>query len=135
MQTIQLYIEGTRVDMFDDESVSINDSIKNIKDVSKIFTEFTKTFSLPASKTNNKLFKHFYNFDIQDGYDGRVRIPANMELNYQPFKKGYIKLEGVSLKNNAPHTYKITFFGYTVSQSRSMVTFLLYCIKSRCIVA
>ena len=115
MQTIQLYIEGTRVDMFDDESVSINDSIKNIKDVSKIFTEFTKTFSLPASKTNNKLFKHFYNFDIQDGYDGRVRIPANMELNYQPFKKGYIKLEGVSLKNNAPHTYKITFFGNTVS--------------------
>ena len=63
MQTIQLYIEGTRVDMFKDESVSITDTIKNLKDVSKIFTEFSKTFSLPASKTNNKLFKHYYNFN------------------------------------------------------------------------
>ena len=115
MQRLQLYIEGTRVDMFNDEAVSMTDSIKNIKDVGKIFTEFTQTFNLPASKTNNKLFKHFYNFYIQDGYDGRVRIPARIELNSIPFKRGYIKLEGVNLKNNAPHTYKITFFGNTIS--------------------
>ena len=64
MQSIQLYIEGQRVDMFKDESVNITQSIKNVKDVAKIFTEFTKTFTLPASKTNNKIFKHYYNFDI-----------------------------------------------------------------------
>lgn len=115
MQKLQLYIEGTRMDMFDDESVTITDTIKNIKDVSKIFTEFTRTFNLPASKANNKIFKHFYNFSIQDGYDARVRVPAEIQLNFLPYKKGYIKLEGVSLKNNKPHTYKITFFGNTIS--------------------
>lgn len=115
MQKLQLYIQGTRMDMFDDESVSITDTIKNIKDVSKIFTEFTRTFNLPASKANNKIFKHYYNFNIQDGYDARVRIPAQIDLNFLPYKKGYIKLEGVSLKNNKPHTYKITFFGNTIS--------------------
>ena len=115
MQTIQLYIEGNRVDMFKDESVSITDTIKNLKDVSKIFTEFSKTFTLPASKPNNKLFKHYYNFDIVGGYDARVRVSANIELNHLPYKKGFIKLEGVNLKNNKPHTYKITFFGNTVS--------------------
>ena len=115
MQVIQLYIQGSRVDMFKDESVSITDTIKNVKDVSKIFTEFSKTFSLPASKENNKLFKHFYNFDIVGGFDARVRVSASIELNHLPFKKGFVKLEGVNLKNNKAHTYKITFFGNTVS--------------------
>ena len=114
MQSIQLYIQGQRVDMFKDESVSITQSIKNVKDVAKIFTEFTKTFTLPASKTNNKLFKHYYNFDIVDGYDARTKKSATIELNHLPFKKGKIKLEGVELKNRKPYAYKVTFYGNTV---------------------
>ena len=114
MQSIQLYIEGQRVDMFKDESVNITQSIKNVKDVAKIFTEFTKTFTLPASKTNNKIFKHYYNFDIIGGFDARTKKDATLELNYLPFKKGKIKLEGVDLQNRKPKSYRITFFGNTV---------------------
>ena len=114
MQSIQLYIEGQRVDMFKDESVSITQSIKNVKDVEKIFTEFTKTFTLPASKANNKIFKHYYNFDIIGGFDARIKKDATLELNYLPFKKGKIKLEGVDLHNRKPKSYRITFFGNTV---------------------
>ena len=115
MQKIQLYIEGQRVDMFDDESVVITQTIKNVQDVGKIFTDFTRTFSLPASKTNNKIFKHYYNYHIQNGFDARTRKPANIELNTLPFTDGRVKLEGVDLKDNKPHTYKITFFGSTVT--------------------
>ena len=115
MQKIQLYIEGKRVDMFSDESVTITDTLKNAKDIDKVFTEFSKTFSLPASKINNKIFKHYYNFDIINGFDARVRIKSNIELNTLAYKDGFIKLEGVDLKNNVAHTYKITFFGNTVS--------------------
>lgn len=115
MQSIQLYIEGQRVDMFKDESVNITQSIKNVKDVAKIFTEFTKTFTLPASKTNNKIFKHYYNFDIIGGFDARTKKDATLELNYLPFKKGKIKLEGVDLQNRKPKSYRITFFGNTVT--------------------
>ena len=114
MQELQLYIEGQRVDMFSDESVTITQSIQNVKDISKIFTDFSKTFSLPASNTNNKIFKHYYNFDITGGFDARKKKSATIELNNLPFKDGKIKLEGVDLKNNKPHTYKITFFGSTV---------------------
>lgn len=101
--------------MFKDESVSITQSIQNVKDIGKIFTDFTKTFSVPASKTNNKIFKHYYNFDIIDGFDARIKKSANIELNNLPFRNGKIKLEGVDLKNNTPHTYRITFFGSTVT--------------------
>ena len=115
MQKLQLYISGTRIDLFKDESVSITQSIQNIRDIKKIFTEFTKTFSIPASKVNNKIFKHYYNFHITDGYDARNKVAANIELNNIPFKKGFVKLEGVQLKKNKPYAYKITFFGETVN--------------------
>ena len=55
MQKLQLYISDQRIDLFKDEQVSFNQSIQNIKDPAKIFTEFTQTFTVPASKTNNKI--------------------------------------------------------------------------------
>jgi len=114
VQVIQLYIEDNPIELFKDESISITDSIKSVKDIAKVFTAFTKTFTVPASKNNNKIFKHYYNFDIIDGFDARTKKAANIELNNLPFKKGKIKLEGVQMKGNKPYAYKITFFGETV---------------------
>ena len=47
---VSVYTENERVDQFKDESVSFTQTIQNVKDIKKIFTEFTKTFALPASK-------------------------------------------------------------------------------------
>ena len=108
---VQLYIQDTRVDLFQDETISITDSIQNISDISKVFTPFSKQFNLPASSTNNKLFKHYYNFDITGGFDARFRVDARIEINHVPFKTGQIRLNGVGMKDNQPHTYKVVFFG------------------------
>ena len=56
MYTIELYIDGKRVDLFKDESVKLTDSIQNVRDIDKVFTAFSQTFSLPASKVNNQIF-------------------------------------------------------------------------------
>ena len=114
MQKIQLYIEGQRVDLFDDESVVITQTIQNVKDVQKVFTDYSKTFTIPATKENNKIFKHYYNNSITDGFDGRSRVSATLELNHLKFRKGKIKLEGVDLKNNLPSSYKVRFTGNTI---------------------
>lgn len=112
---VSVYTEDERVDQFKDESVSFTQTIQNVKDLKKIFTEFTKTFALPASKKNNKIFDHYYNYDIVNGFDARNKVDASLELNDIPFKKGKIALTGVDLKNNVPHTYKVTFYGNTVN--------------------
>ena len=114
MQTIQLYIEGQRIELFKDETVSITQSIQNVKEIGKVFTDFTQTFNLPATTINNKIFKHYYNFDIVDGFDARTKKKATIELNNLPFKEGKIKLEGVDLKDSKANNYKVTFFGSTV---------------------
>ena len=115
MQELQLYISGTRVDLFKDETVSITQTIKNVKDISKTFTDFTQSFTVPASRINNKFFKHYYNFDISGGFDARDKVSAEIQLNFIPFKKGFIRLEGVEMQKNKPYAYKITFFGETVN--------------------
>ena len=115
MQKIQLYIQGQRVDLFDDESVVLTQTIQNVKDVQKVFTDYSKSFSLPATKENNKIFRHYYNNSITNGFDGRKRVSATLELNHLKFKKGKIKLEGVDLKNNVPSSYKVRFTGNTVT--------------------
>ena len=114
MQQIQLYISGTKVDLFKDESVSLTNTIQNIKDISRVFTSFSKSFVVPASKVNNQLFRHYYNYNVDDGFDGRLKVSATIELNYLTFQKGKIKLEGTQLKKNKIYGYKITFYGNTV---------------------
>jgi hypothetical protein len=116
MQKLQLYISGTRVDLFKDESVSMTQTIQNVRDIAKIFTEFTQSFTVPASKINNILFRHYYNFDITvNSFDARNKVSSKIELNDIPFKKGFVRLEGVEMKKNKAYAYKITFFGETVN--------------------
>jgi hypothetical protein len=110
MLNLQLFIEGQEVDLFQDESVTLTQTIQDVKDIEKVFTDFSRSFNVPASKTNNKIFKHFYDYHII-GFDARKKKDAEIYLNYKLFKKGKIKLEGATRKDNKAHTYNITFFG------------------------
>jgi hypothetical protein len=119
-RTVQIYIKDVdgdfqRIDLFKDEGVSITDKIQDVRDIAKVFTEFSQSFSVPASKNNNKLFKHFYNADIVDGFDARKRAEAYIEINGVTFKEGDIRLEGVNMKHNIADSYRIVFFGKTVT--------------------
>ena len=116
MQSIQLYIEDQRVELFADESVSLTQTIQNVKDIGSIFTDFSKSFSVPASKSNNLIFKHYYNSDIDAAYSfiANDTVSARIELNWRTFRKGFIALDGVQMKDNKAYAYKVTFFGETI---------------------
>jgi hypothetical protein len=115
MQIVELYISSTRVDLFKDESVTITDTIINAKDISKVFTAFSQQFSLPASSTNNLIFKHYYNWDIVGGFDARVTVAAILKLNGVDYKIGKVKLNSVSMKDNKAYSYKVVFYGDTIT--------------------
>ncbi len=121
MNKVLLYIkdsDGTfqEVDLFKDETISVTSKIQDIRDISKIFTDFSQSFTLPASKKNNKIFKHFYNYNISVGaFDARKKVDAIIDINYIPFRQGKIFLNGVKMKDNIPFAYSITFFGDTVN--------------------
>ena len=111
MRQVQLYKDGEQVELFNDESISLTQTIQNVKDIGKVFANFTQSFNLPATKANNKIFSHYYNYDIDNGFDARKKVGARIELNYLPFQTGKIKLDGVQLKDNKAYSYKVTFYG------------------------
>ena len=75
-QRYQIYNDFTKLELFKDESVSITDTIQNVKDPAKIFAPFSQQFSVPASKHNNKFFKHYYNSEVVNSYDARFQGDA-----------------------------------------------------------
>ena len=64
MNKVDIYINGFRLDLFDDEEITINLSVQNVQDISKVFTDFTQGFTVPATPFNNAVFQHYYRSDI-----------------------------------------------------------------------
>lgn len=126
MNKVVLYIKDAdnvyqAVDLFEDETISVTSKIQDIRDISKIFTDFSQSFTLPASKKNNKIFRHFYNYFISEGaFDARKKVDAVLEINYIPFRQGKIFLNSVKVKENKPFAYNVTFFGNTVTLKDSL---------------
>lgn len=114
---VAIYIEGQRLDLFQDESIEMNLNAKNISDISKIFADFTQGFTVPASPNNNKIFEYWYDATVDGTYNSNLRIDSLIEINTLPYKYGSIQMDGAKLKDGLPYSYALTFFGNAVNLS------------------
>ena len=112
---IEVYIGSQRIDTFKDEDVNINLSLQNVKDISKLFIDYTQNFQVPASRQNNDAFKHYYNADISGGFDASLRQDATLYLNKELFREGSIELMSVDMVNGKPTSYEIVFYSAGVN--------------------
>lgn len=112
---IELYIGTERLDLFKDEDVNITLNVQNIKDISKVFADYTQSFSLPASQNNNAVFKHYYNADISGGFQASLRQSGVIILDKEPFREGSFELLSVNMKNGKADSYEVVFFSAGVS--------------------
>lgn len=103
--------EAPILDMFGDETINIKTVVKDLSDPKKLFTDVSRSFTVPASKKNNKIFKHYYNIDILQGLDSRELIPCKLLLNNTTYKVGNLNIEGVGMSKGMPTSYKIRFIG------------------------
>lgn len=111
---VEVYIEGQRLDLHNDEGINVKQVSKDLKDISKIYGDFSQSFTVPASNRNNEIFKHYYNANIDGGYDARTRKPANIVVGGFDFKWGKMRLDKVQMNNQTPVDYTITFFGNAI---------------------
>lgn len=107
----QIYIEGQKLDLHEDEQITIRSSVQDVNDISKLFADFSQSFNVPASDTNNKILSHWYNSDIDGGYDARTRKQATVDVNTLDFKRGKMRLDKAEIENGKPVNYRLTFFG------------------------
>ena len=112
---IELFINGERVDLFKDEIISFTSNVKSTKNIDKVLADFSQQFNLPASKINNRIFKHYYKYDIINGYDARFKVSAFIKLNGIGFRDGTLRLNKVEIRDGQPFSYKVVFFGKAVN--------------------
>ena len=110
-----LYIQGSKLDQHADESVEVNSSVLDISDITKNTGDYTKTFTVPASKRNNSIFKHWYDANIDNSFDARIKVDGEIHLDGIVFKIGRFRLTKVNVKKNKPDSYTINFFGNLVN--------------------
>jgi len=108
---VSIYIGTSKVDLFDDEDISVNSSVVLISDITKNQTDYTKTFTVPASDNNNQLFKHYYDADIDNAFDARIKVDGEIRMDGLPFRIGKFRLSKVAVKKNKPSSYTINFWG------------------------
>ena len=126
MRTVALYIYideliedvltpiAHRIELFADENINITSTIQNFQDLGAIFTDFTQPFTVPASTHNNKIFKHWYESALQNGFDHRISYYGFIEIDTIPFRYGKFKLTKANAKNGMIESYSINFVGNLV---------------------
>jgi hypothetical protein len=120
MRKVDIYIETTdnnysKIELFSDEQININSSIQNIQDLSKVYTDFTQSFTIPATTINNDIFAFFYQSDLDSLINHNKRRNAFIEIGTIPFRSGKIQLEKANVSNNKVENYTITFYGNLMS--------------------
>ena len=121
MRQIQVYIEGNKLDLFQDEQINVTSKQQDINDISKVFSDYSQSFSVPSTPNNDAIFSYFYNSDFGDiedvstQFDVNVRKEAFIEIDYTTFRRGKIQLEKAEIKNNQADSYQVTFYGEVTS--------------------
>lgn len=108
---VQVYIEGQRLELFNDEQIQVTSTQQNVADISKTYTDFSQSFTIPASTHNNAILQHFYQSDVNATIDHNLRRNAFIEIDLTFFRRGKIQIEKAQLKNGQAESYTLTFYG------------------------
>lgn len=115
MNIVSIYIiddsVAKRIELFNDEKISVTSSIASANDVGKVFTDYSQSFTVPASDHNNSIFRHWYESEVDNGFLHGQRYNGYIEINTILFKEGKFQLEKANKKNGRIESYTITFYG------------------------
>jgi hypothetical protein len=106
-----LLTSSEKLELFDDEQIQVTSTVQNVQDISKTFTDFSQSFTIPANDHNNGILQHFYQSDVNALIDYNIRLDSFIEIDLTFFRRGKLQIEKANLKNGRPESYSVTFYG------------------------
>lgn len=94
---LQIFINNTEIDLKDEFPLSFNAQINDIREPEKRTTTYTKTITIPASKTNRDLFT--YIFDIHTVVDTSGTVNYTPDFNPNLKADTLVLFDGVEVFN------------------------------------
>jgi hypothetical protein len=104
-----------RLELFSDENIELSSSVQNVQDISKVFSDFTQGFTIPATTYNASIIHYFEESSINQIYDYQVMFDAYIEIDTIPFKRGKLQVDKSQIKDGNPYCYNVQFFGHLTS--------------------
>ena len=98
-----------------DFPLALTFQISDFKDLTSTTGDYSKTFKIPATKNNNKIFKNIFS-PISDNYNSITnQKPCRIQFNNLYSLVGLIQLDGVGGYGQTPSYYNCVFFGSNLS--------------------
>lgn len=114
MIRFSLQIDGTPVDLFNDESIPLTRQLKDLMNLSTVWTDYTKDFQIPASETNNAIFANWFDENmVMSAWNPNLGKDGTIFIHGLPVFEGRVELIGCKFKDGLPQLYNIIFYGTT----------------------
>ena len=117
----KLVANGQILDIFADEEIKISNNITQLFDLGAIPADFTRTITLPGTKTNNAFFEHYYDISVYLPltFGSNNKVPAYLDFDGIYVANGYLQLNKVNVfQNKFIDSYEVTLYGATSSFSK-----------------
>ena len=115
MGRVEIYVETVEgngiyepLDLYKEENIEIQFKVKDKNDIGKVFSTFSKSFTIPASDNNKKLIRYFFNTDVVRTSNNFINVKVYINKNL--FKVGKIKIDSQNSSGLIGKSITLTFF-------------------------
>jgi len=108
------YLNYQNVDLYDDFPFTLTMSIADIRNPEKRNTAYSKTITIPATKTNNNVMSYIYEIDSTQGFNPNIRAFAELYIDSVLQFRGVAQLLRIK-KTREKIEYEINLFGMTAN--------------------
>ena len=102
-------------DLFGNEGFTYTRKIVDFQKPDLNYNDYSQSFKLPATKKNNKLFQHYYNVQVVDGFNPYSKNEAELWVNGELYSTGALLFISASYKDSVVHNYSVQFFSDTIN--------------------
>jgi len=121
MNNVRLVCGGYSVDLPTDFGIQINKSIADIREPESRSSDWTKTFTLPGTKTNNKLFTHLFDLNLSirnttstnfsPDFNPNLKADALLTVDEVTQIEGFIRLLSIKINDLNQIEYECSMHG------------------------
>ena len=121
MNNVRLVCGGVSVDLPSDFGILINKSIADIREPESRSSDWSKTFTLPGTKANNKLFTHLFDLNLSirntsatnfnPDFNPNLKADALLQVDEVTQIQGFIRLLGIKVNDINQIEYECSMHG------------------------
>ena len=108
------------LDLYDSEPIKLTYNFNDIQDIGTNVSNFSRTFRVPATELNIKLFGNWFNVNLEGTFNPKRKYTADVSWSTLPQMSGHIKLNNCYISDGKYSDFEVIFFGETSTVAREI---------------